>query len=144
MYLFTCSLYNDPDAGWKAGKSHLQHTVMCDAVLLKAVEEGCWCFLHLRRLDDHDTLEVRIYTRRLQVGSNGNVGVVASAFLRIINFVEALVEKVIEAFMDVICLGHDYCVTFNGRMTNCSNCTDLGREGQPFINKYPKISYKAT
>ena len=144
MYLFTGSLNNDLDAGWKAGKSHLQHTVMCDAVLLKAVEEGCWRFYHLRLLDDHDTLEVRIHTRWFQMGSNGNVSVVASAFLWIINLVEPLVEKVIEAFVDIICLGHDYCVTFNGRMTNRSNCIDLGREGQPFINKYPKISNKAT
>ena len=61
-YLSHGSLHNDPDAWWEVGESLLQQTVVCDAVLLKAVEKGCWCVLHLRLLSDHHTLEVGIHT----------------------------------------------------------------------------------
>ena len=95
-------------------ESHLQQTVVCDAIFLKAVEEGCWCVLHLRLLDDYNTLEVRVHTGGFQVGPNGNVGVVTGALLGDINLTKALVEEVIETFMDVICLYHDHCVAFDG------------------------------
>ena len=104
--------------------------MVCDAILLKAVEEGCWCVLHLRLLDNNNTLEVGVYTRRFQVGPNCNVGVVASSLLGIINPAKALIEEIVEAFMDVIGLGHQHSVAFNGRMANGCNCIYLGREGK--------------
>ena len=103
---------------------------MCDAVLLKAVEEGCRCVLHLRLLDNHNTLEVGVHTGGFQVSPNGNVGVVASTLLGIINLTKALVEEIIEAFMNVICLSHHHCVAFNDRVTDSSNCVDLESEGK--------------
>ena len=65
---------------------------MCDAILLEAVEEGCWCVLHLRLLDNHHTLEVRVHTGGLHVGSNGNVGVITNAPFWIFNLAEVLIE----------------------------------------------------
>ena len=41
MCLLHGSFHNDPDAGWELGECLLQKTGVCDAVLLKAVEEGC-------------------------------------------------------------------------------------------------------
>ena len=113
-YFLHGRLYNDPNAGWEVGESLFQQTVVCDAVLLKAVEEGCRCVLHLRLLHDHNTLKVRVHTGRLHVSPNGNVGVVASTPFGIINLAEMLVKEVIKAFMYVICLCHQYCVAFNG------------------------------
>ena len=92
MHLLHGSLYDDPDAGWEVGESLLQQTVVCDAVLLKAIEEGCWCLLHFRLFDNHHTLEVRVHTTGLCVSPNSNVGVVTSISLGIINSAEALVE----------------------------------------------------
>ena len=129
-YLLHGSLYDYPNTRWEVGENFLQQTAVCDAVLLKAVEEGCWCVLHLRLFDNHNTLEVRIHTRWLHVGPNSNVGIVVSTTFRIINLAEALVEEVIEAFVNIICLCHQYCVAFNSRVTDCCNCVDLGREGQ--------------
>ena len=92
MHLLHGSLHNDPDAGWEIGQGLLQQTVVCDAILLKAVEEWCWCVLHLRLLNNHHTLKVGVHTGGLHVGSDGNVGVVTSTSLGIINSAEALVE----------------------------------------------------
>ena len=86
------SLYNHPDAGWEVGESRLQQTVVCDAILLKAVEEWCWCILHLRPFDDYHTLKVGVHTGWLHVSPNCNVGVVASPLLGIINSAKVLVE----------------------------------------------------
>ena len=63
------------------------------------------------------------------MGPNGNVGVVTGAPLGVINPAKALVEEVIEAFMNVICLCHYHCVAFNGRVTDGYDCIDLGCEG---------------
>ena len=106
-------------------ENFLQQAMVCDVVFLKAIEEGCWCVLHFRLLNDHNTLKVRVHTGGLCVGSNGNVGVVTSAPLGVINFTKALVEQVIETFMNIICLSHYHCVAFNDRVTNGSNCVDL-------------------
>ena len=116
-HLLHGSLHNDPDAGWKIGQGLLQQTAVRDAILLKAVEKGWWCVLHLRLLNDHHTLKVRIHTRGFCVSPNGNVGIVASTHFWIINLTKALVEEVIEALMYVICLDHDHCVAFDGRVT---------------------------
>ena len=110
-------------------ENHLQQIMVCNAILLKAVEEGCWCVLHLRLLNDHHTLEVGVHTGGFCVSPNSNVGVVTGAFQGVINLTKALVEEVIEAFMYIICLCHDHCVTFNDRVTDGSNCVDLGCEG---------------
>ena len=107
------------------GESHLQQTVVRDAILLKAVEEGCWCVLHLRLFNDHHTLKVGVHTRGFCVGPNSNTGVVARPFPGDIDPAEALVEELIKTFMDVIRLSHHHCVSFNGRVTNGSNCVDL-------------------
>ena len=115
------------------GESFLQQTVVCDAILLKAVEEGCWCVLHFWFLDDHNTLKVGVHTGWFYVGPNGNIGVVASTLLGIINPTKALVEEVIEAFVDVICLGHDHCVAYGGPVTNSSNCVNLGRKRDNYV-----------
>ena len=139
-YLSHSSFHNDSDAGWEVGESLLQQTVVCDTVFLKAVEEGCWCVLHLRLLDDHNTLEVGVHTGWLHVSPNYNVGVVASALLGIINSVKVLVKEVIEAFMYAICLRHQYCVTFNRRVKDGSNCVNLGiktQRGELFITHAP-------
>ena len=114
MYLLHGSFYNDSDAGWEVGKCLIQKTAVCDAILLEAVEERCWCVLHLRLFDNHNTLKVGVHSGGLCVGSNSNVGEVARSFMGIINLTKALVKEVIEAFMDVICLCHDYCVAFDG------------------------------
>ena len=111
------------------GESLLQQTVVCDAILLKAVEKGYWCALHLKLLNDHNTLEVGVHTRGFCVGPNSNVGVVTGALLGIINLMKALVEEIIEAFMNIICLCHYHCVAFNGRVTDGCNRIDLGSEG---------------
>ena len=130
-HLLLGSLHNDPDARWEVGESLLQQTVVCDAILLKAVEEGCRCVLHLRLLNDHNTLKVRVHTGGFCVSPNGNVGVVTGAPLGVINLTKALVEKVIETFMNVICLSHHHCVAFSSRVTNGSKCIDLEeREGE--------------
>ena len=91
-YLLRGSLHDYPHTGWEVGESLLQETVVCDAILLKAVEKGCWCVLHLRLFNDHHTLKVRVHTRWLSVRSNGNVGVVMSALFGIINLAKALIE----------------------------------------------------
>ena len=72
------------------------------------------------------------------MGPNGNIGVVANPLLGVINLAEALVEEVIEAFVDVICLGHNHRVAFNGRVTNGSNCVDL-KEGKGTGNKDSQV-----
>ena len=76
------------------------------------------------------------------MSANSNVGVVTSALLGVINLTKALVEEVIETFMDIICLCHDHCVTFNDRVTNGSNCVDLGSEGMAYISsptRFPNV-----
>ena len=55
----------------------------------------------------------------------GDIGVVACAFLGNINLAKALVEQLIETFMNIICLCHHHCVAFNDRVTDGSNCVDL-------------------
>ena len=122
------SLHNDPDAGWEVGESLLQQTVVCDTIFFKAIEEGCWCVLQLRLLNDNHTLKVGVHTGGLCMSTNGNVSIVTCALPRNINPAEALVEEVIEAFMNIICLGHHHCVAFDGRVTNGCNCINLGRE----------------
>jgi len=123
--LLHCRLHDYPNARWEVGESLLQQTVVCDAVLLKAVKEGCWSVFQFRLFDDHHTLEVGIHTRGLCVSPNGNVCVVTSAMLGIVNSTKALIEEVIEAFVDAVCLCHQHRVSFNGRVTNCCNCIDL-------------------
>ena len=63
---------------------------------------------------------------------DGNIGVVASPLLGDINLAKSLVEEVVEAFVDVIRLGHHHCVAFDGRVTNGSNRVDLkeGKRGE--------------
>ena len=119
------------------GESLLQQTAVCDTILLQAVEEGCWCVLHLRLLDNHHTLKVGVHAGGFQVGPNSNVGVVTGAPLGVINLTKALVEEVIEAFMNIICLSHHHCVAFNDRVTDGSNRVDLESEGKglQFFNK---------
>lgn len=112
---------------------------MCDAIFLKAIEERRWCVLHFRLLNDHNTLEVRIHTRGFCVSPNGNVGVVARPFPGDINLAKTLVEKIIEALMDIICLSHHHCVAFNDRVTNGSNCVDLECEGMGSLTHLTKI-----
>ena len=129
-YLSHSSFHNDSDAGWEVGESLLQQTVVCDTAFLKAVEERCWCVLHLRLLDNHNTLEVRVHTGGFHVSSNSNVSVITGAPLGVINFAKALVEQVIKAFMNIICLSHHHCVAFNDRMTDGSNRVDLESEGK--------------
>ena len=74
------------------GECRLQQTVVCDAIFLKAVEEACWCVFHLRFLDNHNTLEVRVNMRGFCVSPNGNVGVITNAPFWIFNLAEVLIE----------------------------------------------------
>ena len=79
------------------------------------------------------------------MGPNGNIGVVANPLYGVINLAEALVEEVIEAFMDVICLDHNHRVAFNGRVTNGSNCVDLkegkGREERMAVRTHKLLAW---
>ena len=62
------------------------------------------------------------------MGTNGNVGIVTSVSITVINYAEPLVEEVIKAFVDVICLSHHDSMAFNGRVTDCCNSVNLQRE----------------
>ena len=49
-----------------------------------------------------------------EVGTNRNVGVVSGALLGVINATESLVEEIVEAFVNIICLAHYNRVAFYG------------------------------
>ena len=98
---------------------------MCDAVLLKPVEEWCRCVFNFRLLHHDNTLEIRMDTTRFKVGTNCNVGVVSRTMFWVINTTKSLVEEIIEALVYVICLAHHHCMTFYSGMANSCNCIDL-------------------
>ena len=98
---------------------------MSDAVLLKTIEEGSGCVLHLRLLHNNYALEVGMHAGGLEVSPNRNVGVVTGSLLGVIDPAETLVEEVIEALMNVIRLAHHDSVTLDCRVTDCSNRVDL-------------------
>ena len=51
--------------------------------------------------------------------------------LGVINATKSLVEEIIKTLVNVICLAHHNCVTFECRVTNGCNCVDLrDRNGQ--------------
>ena len=60
------------------------------------------------------------------MGPDCNVGVVARPLLGVVDAAETLVEEVIETLMDVVSLAHDYRVTLDGRVADCSDGVDLG------------------
>ena len=131
MHLFLCGQYHSLQTGRKAGESNLQQGFVGDAVLLKPVQEWSWRVHHLRLLHNHNTLEVGVHSARSQVGSDGNVGVVTGTPVLVVDPTEPLVEEVVEAFVDVVCLAHDYCVALYGRVADGSYRVDLEeREGK--------------
>ena len=79
---------------------------MGDAVLLKAVQEWSRSVGELRLPHNHHTLEVLVHTAWLVVAANGNVSIEPWLLcgVRVINTAKVLVEQVIEALMNVICL----------------------------------------
>lgn len=114
---------------------------MGDAVLLKPVEEGSRCVDHLRFLHDHHTLEVGVNPAGSQVGPNSNVGVITGAFLLVVDAAEPLVEEVVEALVDVVCLAHDDRVALNGRVADGSYCVDLER-GEILCRQLNQCTYE--
>ena len=98
---------------------------MADAVLLKPVEEGGRSPGYLALLHHNHTLKVLVDAAWLQVGTDGYVGIVTRAVLRVVYASEALVEQVVETLVDVVGLAHEYSVTLNGRMPDGSNSVDL-------------------
>lgn len=68
-----------------------------------------------------------MYTAWLDVGSNGNVGIVTWTSFGI-NAEEAAVEEIIEALVNGICLHHHHCVAFCSRMADSTNGVDLKSE----------------
>ena len=79
---------------------------MGDAVLLKSVQEWSRGVKELRLLHNHHTLEVLVNTTRLVMAANGNVSVEPGFLVGVwvINASKVLVEQVIEALVNVICL----------------------------------------
>ena len=69
-------------------------------------------------------------TTRFKVGTNCNVGVVSRAVFRVVNATESLVEEIVEALVDVICLAHHHCMTFDSGMANGCNGIDLEKRGK--------------
>ena len=87
---------------------------------------------YLRLLHDHHTLKLGIYFTWSRVRPNSNVGVKLGTFLfvidvAIIDAAKSLVEKIVEALMNVISLAHNDCVALYDRVTNSSYSVDLGR-----------------
>ena len=88
---------------------------MRQAILLKAIEEWLRDILHvkIRLLHNHNALKVLVDSARLDVGADGDVGIVTRARVGV-NPVETPVEEVVEALMDPVRLAHDNCVTLSG------------------------------
>ena len=125
FHLILCSQHHPLETGRERSESSLHQYGVSDAILLKPVQERSWCLSNLRLLHHDDTLEVGMDPTRPQVGSNRNIGVVSRPLLGVVNTTEPLVEEVIEALMDFICLTHDHRVTLNGRVANGCYCINL-------------------
>ena len=95
---------------------------MRQAILLKAIEEWLGDILHV--LHNHNALKVLVDSARLDVGPNGDAGIVTRARVGI-DPVETPVEEVVEALMDPVRLAHDNCVTLSGGEADGSNGVDL-------------------
>ena len=115
---------------------------MGDEVLLKPIQKGCWSVFHLGLLHHHHTLEVGMNSGWLQIGPNGNVGVVERAVVRVINTSELLAEQVVETLMDVVSLAHDNGVPLDSRVADGSYGVDLLHlpiSGKVTANKHPCV-----
>ena len=98
---------------------------MSDAVLLKPVQKRRRSVFHFRLLHHNHALEVGVDATWPEVGSNCNVGVVSRSVLLVVDSPESLVEEVVEALVNVVCLTHDHSVPLYGRVANCCYRIDL-------------------
>ena len=92
---------------WRQGaEPSTQKVLLGDAVLLKSVQEWSRGVRELRLLHNHHTLEVLVHTAGLVMAANGNVSVEPWLLVGVwvINASKVLVEQVIEALVNVICL----------------------------------------
>ena len=98
---------------------------MTDAIFLEPIQKRSGCVLYLTLSYNDNTLKVPVDPRGFQMGPYGDVGIVTRTVFRVIDPPEPLVEKIVEALMNIISLTHNYCVSFNGRVTYSSYCIDL-------------------
>ena len=80
-------------------------------------------------------------TTRFKVSTNCNVGVVSRPVFWVVNATESLVEEIIEALVDVICLTHHHCMTFYSGMANGCNSINLDREQRGDVLAMLKTHY---
>lgn len=111
--------------GRERSESGVHERGVNDAILLKPVQKRSRSVFHFGLLHHNHTLEVGVHATRPQVGSNCNVGVVAGSLMGVVDATEPLVEEVVKALVNVICLTHYYSVSFNGRVSNGCYCIDL-------------------
>ena len=99
-------MHSHSQAWWQGAEPGIQEVLMGDAVLLKSVQEWSRGVKELRLLHNHHTLEVLVNTARLVMAANGNVSVEPWLLVGVwvINASKVLVEQVIEALVNVICL----------------------------------------
>ena len=126
-HLLQGTLHGHSQTCWQGAKSCIQEVLVWDAVLLKAVQEWSRSVGELWLPHNHYTLEVLVHTAWLVVAANGNVSIEPWLFLRVwvVNTPKVLVEQVIEALMNVICLWHQDSLPFHSSMTDGSNCVNL-------------------
>ena len=119
-----CSLDDLVECGRDFAKCSLEHDLVRQAVLLKAVEKGSRDVGHFRLLDDHHALKVVVHPTRFDVSANRNVGVVARPRASI-DAVKAPVEELVETLVDGVGLAQDHRVSLGGRVTHSGNRVDL-------------------
>ena len=112
-YLLQCCLEHYPNTRLEVVKSCAKECFMTDAVLLKPVQERGRSGFNIRLFDHDHTHKVRVYSTGPQVGPNGYVGIVTGAVLWVVYPTEPLIEEIIKALVDVVCLAHDDGVAFD-------------------------------
>ena len=99
-------MHSHSQTWWQGAEPGIQEVLMGDAILLKSVQEWSRGVRELRLLHNHHTLEVLVHTAGLVMAANGNVSVEPWLLVGVwvINASKVLVEQVIEALVNVICL----------------------------------------
>lgn len=87
---------------------------MTDAIFFKPIQERGWSSINLRLFDNYNTTKVRVYSTWSEMGSNGYISIISRTMFGIVYSTEPLIEEVIEALMNVICLTHHYSMALNG------------------------------
>ncbi len=97
---------------------------MRQVILLKPIQKWWRNVLELRVFNDNHAFKVRVDSARLDVGPDGDIGVVARSGVGV-DAMESTVEEVVEGLMDGVGLAEDYSVALVGRVTNSCNRVHL-------------------